>query len=187
MIIRVAGLDPSFRNWGIAVADLDLDTGCLSTPWLHVLKTGDEPKAKQARVNSYDISAAKELSAGNHKLLSEVKIFFVEVPVGSQSAAGMKAYGVCVGILGYMRALDATIIEVTAAESKKIFAGTKTATKQQMIDAAIELYPDANWPKHGGKVVASTAEHMADAIAAIHAGVLTPEFTNLLTLLNKHS
>lgn len=187
MIIRVAGLDPSFRNWGIAVADLDLDTGTLTTPWLHVVKTAEEPKAKQARVNSYDLVAAMELSMANNDLLKEVKIFFVEVPVGSQSASGAKAYGVCIGIIGYMKALGATVIEVTAAESKKLFAGSKTATKQRMIDAAVSHYPDANWPMFHGKIVAGTAEHMADAIAAIHAGVRTPEFSNLLTLLSKHS
>ena len=93
----------------------------------------------------------------------------------------------CIGILGYMRATGATIIEVSESESKKLFAGSRTATKDQMIQAAMGYYPDANWPMRGGKVVAGTAEHMADAIAAIHAGVVTPEFSNLMKLLIKHS
>lgn len=185
--IRVAGLDPSFRNWGVAVADLDLETGVLSTPHLRVITTADEPKGKQVRQNSYDLVAAQELAAPMSLLVLEVKIFFVEVPHGSQNAAAMKGCGVCYGILGYMRAQGATIIEVTEAESKKVFAGNRKATKQDMIDVGTSLYPEANWPKRGGKIVAGTAEHMADAIAAIHSGVLTPEFQNLMKLLIKHS
>ena len=187
MLVNVAGLDPSMRNWGIAVAVLDLDTGILSVPTLSVVKTAEEPKGKQVRQNSYDIQAAQELAGAMSLPIPTTKFFFVEVPHGSQSAQGMKGYGMCIGILGYMRAMGATIIEVSESESKKLFAGTRTATKDQMIQAAIGYYPDANWPMRGGKVVAGTAEHMADAIAAIHAGVVTPEFSNLMKLLIKHS
>lgn len=187
MIIQVAGLDPSFRNWGVAEASLDLDTGVLSNPHLSVIKTGDEPKGKQVRQNSYDLTASSELAGAMSLLIPSVKIFFVEVPHGSQSASSMKGYGVCIGILGYMRATGATIIEVSESESKKIFVGKRTATKEEMINQAVGYYPDANWPRRGGKIVAGTAEHMADAIAAIHAGVNTPEFTNLMKLLIKHS
>ena len=75
------------------------------------------------------------------------------------------------------------IIEVSPDENKKIFTGTKNATKQQMIDTAREMYPDANWPLHNGKISAAKAEHMADAVAAIHAGVQTPVFQNLMRLI----
>ena len=187
MIIKVAGLDPSFRNWGVAEATLDLETGILSDPVLSVTKTAEEPKGKQVRQNSYDLIASSELAWAMSLLVPSVKIFFVEVPHGSQSASSMKGYGVCIGILGYMRASGATIIEVSEAESKKLFVGKRTATKEEMINRAVALYPNANWPMRGGKIVAGTAEHMADAIAAIHAGVNTPEFTNLMKLLIKHS
>lgn len=187
MIVTVAGLDPSFRNWGVAEATLDLESGILTTPSLSVIKTAEEAKGKKVRQNSYDLEAAEELAKAMSQLIPTTKIFFVEVPHGSQSASSMKGYGVCIGILGYMRAQGATIIEVSESESKKVFTGKRTATKTDMIDAAYELYPEANWPKRGGKIVAGSAEHMADAIAAIHSGVQTPEFLNLLKLLSKHS
>ena len=60
MLVNVAGLDPSMRNWGIAEAVLDLDTGILSVPTLRVIKTAEEPKGKQVRQNSFDIQAASE-------------------------------------------------------------------------------------------------------------------------------
>jgi len=73
------------------------------------------------------------------------------------------------------------LIEVTPTENKKVFTGNKSATKRDMIDKAVELYPDANFPIHKGKVP-DKAEHMADAIASIHAGVRTPVFQNLMRL-----
>ena len=39
--IRVCGFDPSLRNWGIAAADLDLDSGLLDTPDLSIIQTVD--------------------------------------------------------------------------------------------------------------------------------------------------
>jgi len=43
------------------------------------------------------------------------------------------------------------------------------------------LYPHANFPMYRDEV-AKKAEHVADAIAAIHAGVQTPVFKNLMRL-----
>lgn len=54
--------------------------------------------------------------------------------------------------------------------------GSKTASKQEMIEWAMHHHPEANWPmKTRNKalsVITGSAEHMADAIAAIHAGLL---------------
>ena len=96
----------------------------------------------------------------------------------------MASYGVCVGILGAIRASGVPLIEVTATEVKKTFTGDKNATKQLMIDTAVNLYPDANFPRWRGEIV-SKAEHVADAIAAIHAGVNTSTFENLMRLFRK--
>jgi hypothetical protein len=56
-----------------------------------------------------------------------------------------------------------------------------------MIEAAFQTYPEANWligtkGKEKGKLIAKN-EHMADAIAAIHAGVNTPVFQQLMHIL----
>ena len=187
MIIPVVGMDPSFRHWGLASANLDLDSGILTTPVLDLIVTGDEPKGKQVRKNSYDLEAAETLFKGVYPIAQKAKIIFVEVPHGSQSAAAMKGAGVCYGILGSLRALGVQIIEVSEAENKKSMCNKRTATKLEMINKAVEYYPDANWPtyKRGGKTLISegNAEHMADAIGAIHAGVLTPAFQQLMRLI----
>jgi Holliday junction resolvasome RuvABC endonuclease subunit len=183
MIIPVVGFDPSLTNWGIAEAQLDLSTGLLTTPYLTLVEP-EKLKNKQVRQNSTDLFVAEQLARVALEVARRAKVVFVEVPVGSQSARAMASYGVCVGVLGALRAEGISLIEVTAFEVKKTFTGDKNATKQTMIDTAVKLYPDANFPRQGERVVLK-AEHVADAIAAIHAGVLTPTFQNLMRLYEK--
>lgn len=189
MLIPVAGFDPSLTNWGIAEGQLDLETGYLNGVRLEVVST-DKGKHKQVRTNSDDLRRCEELARKALEVGRRCKAIFVEVPVGSQNASGMKAYGVVCGILGTLRAEGIQIIEVTATEVKLAFTGNKNATKQQMIDAGVEFYPTVNWPRHaknGAKFkkgdLMNEAEHVADALAAIHAGVSTPIFQNLLRIL----
>lgn len=183
MKIPVVGFDPSLQNWGIAEATLDLEGGFLSTPTLSVIQPKDGDSKKQVRRNSLDIQRAKELAQVAFQAARFAKVVFVEVPHGSKSARAMASYGICIGVLGSMLADGIEIIEVSASENKKHFTGSKNATKQEMIDKAIEHYPHANWPKHNDKISVAKAEHMADAVAAIHAGVQTPVFQNLMRLI----
>lgn len=180
MKIPVVGMDPSLTNWGIAKGLLDLEDGCLEVLDLQVIET-EVGKNKQVRVNSTDLGRAELLAKSAMEAAQWSKVVFAEVPVGSQSANAMKAYGVCVGILGAIRASGVQIIEVTALEVKLHLSGKKHATKEQMIKAAVALYPNANFPKQGERVT-NKAEHVADALGAIHAGVHTPVFQNLMRL-----
>jgi len=180
MEISVLGMDPSLRNWGLAEASLNLKTGILTTPFLSLVQPQDL-KGKQVRQNSQDLHLSEQLASTVIRLASKAKVIFVEVPVGSKSARAMASYGICVGVLGAVRALGIPLIEVTALETKQVFTGNKLASKREMIIRAEELYPEANFPRHAGKIP-DKAEHLADAIASIHAGVRTPMFQNLLCL-----
>lgn len=183
MIIPVLGMDPSLRNWGLAASNLDLVTGFLEDPALSLVQPKDI-KGKQVRKNSSDLHLAEQLAEEVMKAAQKAKAIFVEVPVGSQSARAMASYGVCVGVLGAVRAMGIPLIEVSPLEVKQVFTGDRNATKDQMIQKAVELYPTSNFPMHRG-AVSSKAEHLADAIAAIHAGVRTPTFQNLMRLFQK--
>jgi hypothetical protein len=183
MQIPVLGMDPSLRNWGLAEASLDLTTGSLTVPSLSLVNPKD-PEGKQVRQNSKDLALAEQLAEPVMAAARKAKVIFVEVPVGSQSARAMASYGICVGVLGAVRALGIPLIEVTALESKLIFTGDRNATKRNMIDKAFEIYPNSNFPVHNGKIP-DKAEHLADAIAAIHSGVRTPMFQNLLRLFRE--
>lgn len=181
MRIPVLGMDPSLRNWGLASGLLDLDTGVLELSEIQVIQPKEET-SKQVRKNSKDLEIARKLAGDLLRPMQAAKAIFVEVPVGSKSARAMASYGICVGILGTMQAQNIQIIEVTALEVKQALTGNKNASKEQMIAAAIKDYPFAGWPIHQGKP-AGKSEHMADAIGAIHAGVRTPTFQNLMQLL----
>jgi Holliday junction resolvasome RuvABC endonuclease subunit len=176
-------MDPSLTHWGLAFGELDLETGYLDVLNLKLIEP-EKLTHKQVRQNSTDLYVADQLAKPALDAARTAKAIFVEVPVGSQSARAMASYGVCVGILGAIRAEGIPLIEVTASETKFAFTGDKNATKKQMIAQAIALYPSANFPQQRGRIV-DKAEHVADAIAAIHAGVNTPMFQNLIRLFDQ--
>ena len=185
--IRVVGFDPSLRNWGIAkgtyipglVSRIRIEEVDVICPEL--------PTGKQVRQNSLDLESAKQLCAAALAAVKEAQAIFVEVPVGSQSARAMASYGICVGILGALRATGIPFFEVTPSEVKMASAGKKTATKLEMIQWAMARHPEANWPiyKQKGevKVNEAKAEHMADATAAIYAGLSCNQFQQLLPFM----
>jgi Holliday junction resolvasome RuvABC endonuclease subunit len=183
MKIPVLGMDPSLTNWGLASALLDLDTGIMDDPVLTLIRPKDLA-GKQVRQNSKDLHRAEQLATSAITEARKAKAIFVEVPVGSQSARAMASYGICVGVIGSIRALGIPIIEVTPFEVKQALTGNRNATKGDMIARGIELYPTSNWPMHGGKITLS-AEHVADAVGAIHAGVKTSTFQNLMRLFKE--
>lgn len=182
--IKVIGFDPSLRNWGIA-------QGILTESGLTIVELGlinpALPTGKQVRQNSLDLEAAKQLCKGALEAASGAQAIFVEVPVGSQSARAMASYGICVGILGALRASGIPFFEVTPNEVKMVSVGKKTATKAQMIAWAMASHPEAAWPmyrQHGVNCVSEAkAEHMADAVAAIHAGIACDTFQQMLPVL----
>ncbi len=183
--LRVLGFDPSLNNWGIAAGLLDLDTRGITINYLAVTKPV-LPKGKQVRQNSKDLEAAHQLAEKALATIPDAQAIFVEVPVGSQSARAMASYGICIGILGALRAQGIPFFEVTPTEVKLAAVGDKKATKRQMIDWAVAEHPSAPWPyykKNGQQLITeSSAEHMADACAAIKAGIELAEFQRLLQM-----
>jgi len=186
MKLHVCGFDPAMRNWGFSKGIYDTETKTLLVYELGViqpvLSTG-----KQVRQNSLDLESAKQLCAGAIDAAKGVQAIFVEVPVGSQSARAMASYGICVGVLGALRATGIPFFEVTPTEVKIAGAGYKNATKQDMIQWAMTKHPEANWPtyKQNGAVLVSEAkaEHQADATAAIYAGLSGNSFQQMISLI----
>lgn len=170
---------------------MDLSTGALDQVKLSLVEP-EKLKGKQVRQNSTDLFVAEQLAVTAIEAARNAKAVFVEVPIGSQSARAMASYGVCVGVLGAIRAMGVPLIEVTPTEVKIAFTGNKNATKKQMIETGVSLYPGSDWPRYerNGKgfskgAIMDKAEHVADAIATIHAGVNTSTFQNLMRLFRK--
>lgn len=187
-LLNVVGFDPSLNNWGLSRGVFKLSEGIdsLKIERLSVIQP-EIPTGKQVRQNSKDIEAAAQLTQGAFEFAKGADAIFVEVPVGSQSARAMASYGICVGVLGALRISGIPFFEVTPTEVKLASFGTKTATKEQMIQWATKKHPEAPWPtyKRAGEVLVSEskAEHMADATAAIYAGVKSQPFQQLIRLM----
>lgn len=177
--LHVVGFDPSLRNWGVALGTYHVPTGILNIHTLHLVHSVPS-KTKQTRKNSEDIESAYQLADAAYRLSKGAQAVFVEVPVGSQSARAMASYGICVGVLGGLRAIGQSFFEVTPTEVKLAATGNKNASKDDMIHWAKQLYPDANWPASAAK-----AEHLADACAAIHAGIASNPFRQSVGLLQR--
>lgn len=185
-LIRVVGFDPSLRHWGVSVGHINMDKGILIVDHVDViepvLNTG-----KQVRQNSMDLEAANILASGAMEYAKGAQAIFVEVPVGSQNSRASLGCGLCIGILGALRATGIPFFEVTPNEVKMVTVGKKTATKKEMIAWAMAQHPEAPWPmyKEKGQLLVSEAkaEHMADATAAIYAGVRSNSFKQTLHML----
>lgn len=183
-ILKILGCDPSFSNWGIALAAYDVITKKVIIGKLDVTQP-ETSKGKQVRQNSADLERAKQLWKPMIPLMKWADAVAVEVPHGSQSSRASVSYGVCIGILASLTDMNTPMIQVSANETRKIITGKATATKEQAIQWAMAKHPEAPWPMHGGKVNASKAEHMADAIAAIYAAMETETFKTMAMLASK--
>lgn len=189
MLIKIAGLDPSLRNWGLAKGLYDLNTGDLSMTDIDLIETESEA-GKTVRKSSDDLRCAALLSGRLHGWIADSVAVFGEVPSGSQSARGMFSNGICLGVMGSIGQVGdykGSLIQVSPAEVKKLAVGSKVASKDEMIEWAMERFPNLPWlitksGKNKGQPTAKN-EHMADACAAINAGIQTPEFKNIAQLM----
>lgn len=187
MKVEIASFDPSLRNWGCVSATLDLSTETVTITGMNLIETAEDASAKKGvRQNSLDLASATSLSEGMREACLDKLIAFAEVPVGSQSARAMASYGICVGVLG---GITIPLIQVTPAEVKKAAVGTSTATKREMIEWAVAKHPEAPWLTLGkGEKMRyiDKNEHLADAVAAIYAGLKTAEFKSIIKILRQH-
>lgn len=185
MILNVIGIDPSLNNMGFAKARVNTETYKIEVIDLILAETApDKKSAKVVRKNSDDLARAKLLHDALQRETAGCSFAFVEIPVGSQSSRAMASYGICIGVLASCKL---PLIQVTPTEVKLAGYGTKTATKQDMINWAVKKYPNANWLTRklkGEIVLMNDNEHLADAVAAIEAGISTDQFMRSLSFFN---
>ena len=184
-LITIAGLDPSLSNFGMVKGSLNMTTGAfIPSQRLLVETTSDKKNNKSVRKNSDDLNRCKLIHTQMTTFLEGVALACVEIPVGSQSARAMASYGACVGLIA---SITIPLIQVTPNEVKIAAVSSKTATKIEMIEWATSLYPQIDWFKRTVKGVTSFTnknEHIADAVASIHAGVNTDEFMRLKAVIS---
>lgn len=181
MKVRILGIDAAFSNVGFAVADVDLSdpkNPVIEVVDLLVLQTEAVKKRPKGMPRSHDdLRRARQSVNMIHDLIQKWQPNHVvaEVPFGSQSARASWALGIALGVLASIP----NLIEVTPRQVKEA-TGEKHADKDMMIEWAMDRHPEAPWKmrKLKGNLiqVASSNEHMADAVGAIYAGLQTKDF-----------
>lgn len=181
--IKVVGFDPATANWGIAKATVDLDTCAITIDDLILIQTESESK-KGVRKDSDDLRRACELYGAMMLHINGSALVISEIPFmnpGSYASANFNS-GLVTGVLS---SCPKPIIQVFPQDVKIAAVGHKHAAKEEMIEWAMNKYPSAPWKmrKLRGKLVPVAAnEHLADAIAAIHAGVETAQFEQAVSM-----
>lgn len=179
--ILIAGIDPGFVNFAVARMYLDLDSLALSVDDLILFKTENQAD-KTIRKNSDDLRRAIELRDQFHTAVAGCRIGFAEIPSGAQDHNAAKGFGICIGLLA---GSPIPILQVQNFQAKLAAVGTKTASKDEMIEWAMEEHPDAPWKMRklkGNLVPTKDNEHTADACAIAKAGTGLQEFKQLLAM-----
>jgi Holliday junction resolvasome RuvABC endonuclease subunit len=173
-IIKVASVDPSLANFGMAVLRLDLFSMKFAVEHLELIHT-EKRANKTVRQNSDDLRRAQEIIDRFHACTSDAAICFAEIPTGAQSARAAFAFGLAVGVIA---GCPVPVVQVQPHETKLATVGTKTASKAEMIEWAVEQFPEAPWKRVRGRIT-NDNEHLADAVAIAHAGIKTDQFWQL--------
>lgn len=188
--ISVTGFDPALRNWGVAKGIyVPLEKKLIITELSVIQPTISE--GKNVRTNTKDMEAAQQLTEGAWIASEGSQAIFAEVPHGSQSSRAMVSYGVCVGVLGALQTSGIPFYQVSELEVKQATSGNREAKKEETIAWMMKYHPEAPWPMQKrlgvSSVIASKAEHMADAIGAIYAGIKSKPFQLAMTALIKET
>lgn len=183
--IRIIGIDPALRNTGLAIGDYNLLTGQLLVTRVELAKTDKSKDSKVVRKSSDDLARGRVIVEEIRRVILIHKPMFAiaEVPGGCQSARGAFSNGVCCGVLA---SLTIPLIEVSPLEVKLASTGNKNAPKAAIIQWAVAAWPKAGWKtrKFKGNVeLLAENEHMADACAAIAAGLLTAQFSQAVAMM----
>lgn len=181
MKLTFVGIDPSLRNWGMVKVEFDTETKRV-TPLGSLLVQPEQ--LNKGRTNTKDLFSAKQLFTATQDFIKDCDAVFAEVPHGSQSSRAMASYGICVGVLGSIQYnLSVPFIQVSANEVKQIIPVDKPQ-KKDVIDWVLNRHQDFPFPyqtKKGEKnIVMSKAEHLADAMVAIYAGMKTETFKQVI-------
>lgn len=194
--IKIGGLDPSLTHTGISKGVYDLKRRTFQVTRLRLVVTEPEGK-KVVRRNSDDLRRVNLIANAAFEEFKDCHVVFSEVPTGSQSARTAFAFGMVLGILG--TAFEAPgfrprLIQVLPQEVKlAVPGGSKVTSKEEIVEWAATEWPELEWIKgrKGAKFVTESGmfltgdnEHLADACAAINAGVRTGQFRDMTSLLD---
>lgn len=187
MKVKAVGIDAAFANMGFAQVEIENTSRGTQIRCTGLTLVSTEGRdRKEVRKSSDELRRARELHQALQQQCKDVVFAFIEVPSGSQSASAARSLGIAVGVLASCPIL---IIEVSPMEVKVAVTSDRKikASKDDMIAWAVAKWPDAPWlrERKSGRILKSN-EHLADALATVQAGISTPEFLRVLTMMDKY-
>lgn len=160
--INIVGFDPSMRNWGISHMTYNNTTGLellsVDVVTTELDKTSSKSKALQ------DLDACKILIEAIDNNLQDIDVIVIELPIGSQSSAAMKSYGICIALSAYASTHNIPTLFVSPFDVKKVVGKTNT-TKHAIVDWVNNKHPNI-LSKQLYK-----SNHEADATVAVYAAL----------------
>jgi Holliday junction resolvasome RuvABC endonuclease subunit len=190
--INILGIDPSFRNTGLAVCQVDINNKEIKDIISLKLSCTENNKNKKTSKSSDDLKRARQHYLSIKEIIAayRIKIVVAEIPSGAQSARAAMSNGICLGLLA---CLDIPLVQVTPAQVKMASVNYKHADKVDIIQWAYARFPNAQWIKSNRKnknaVTTETDEyltppneHLADAIASVQAGLITEQLYEQLKI-----
>lgn len=165
MKVNITGFDPSLNNWGISHAEYNTETNELKIKDGTVLRM--KSKDKNLKQNQKDLIHAQSLYSKVYPHLKDTHICCIELPIGSQSSRAMVSYAMCIGLIGsLMNHYPNTYFIFVNPYKVKQVVGANTTTKEEIIQWVKDKHPEYSLPK-----AKNQAEHIADSICAIYAGL----------------
>lgn len=180
MNVRVIGLDGSLQNFGMAVCTVNLDEKKIVSVDKLVLSKTKKDNTKGVKRSSDDVARFRQHSDLIKQTIDEYNVSFAigEVPSGAKDARAAFAFG---GVTALLASLPVRLVEVTPTDVKVASTGFKHADKEDIIEWAVNEFPDAGWIMGSkpnkmnimiyGKYVTNANEHLADSVAAVQAGL----------------
>lgn len=168
--MKILGVDPSLVNTGVIL--LDDITGDWKITDMELIVT-KASTLKGVRKNYDDFCRARDLWDALQPWFDRADWLSIEIPQiagANVQARSMWASGIALGTLA---AAKKPMKWLTPKEVKEAI-GNATASKEEMVEWAYKMYPDAPWPKRkfkGEMVPLESNHHLADALAAAHAGI----------------
>lgn len=186
--IKIVAMDPSMRNWGIAIIRMDLDNYEYYVEDLQVIQSNKDPK-KANKKSSRDIMTVEELISGLFPILEDADVILAEIPIGGRDSSAALSYSICISILAVINKQFSKVFEVTPHEVK--LNVVKNATKAQMIEWATRMHPEAPWKyrtlKGNQVIISGFAEHVSDAIGVLYAASKKKSFFNIIKSLKDNT
>jgi hypothetical protein len=192
MKIKVLGVDGSMSNFGMARCEIDTETFAIEVLDLTLAQVLSET-SKTVVKTADNYRRACDIRAAFLACCADVALVMAEIPLmitphpkmppGAASLANHNS-GLVIGVLA---GSPVPLIPVMPDDVKIAALNARRASKEEMIEWAMAKYPNAPWRMrklHGKMVPVADNEHLADAVAVVHAGVRTAQFMQSIAVFN---